>query len=123
MNLRLENSEAAHTYSEEIREKAVSYASDYVFFSVMTYVLLGLGLGVVIFINLATNDFLPNGFQTFLVLFLTCLIWQLIKNFMGRRILISRRDEILRLINGGFNGPDSCRPPLTIRSTNDQPLS
>ena len=103
-------SEAARTYPEENRTRAVACASGYVLFSPITYTWLLLGMAVVILIHVAAADFIPDGPRTGLDFCLTFLCWALIRNHMCRRMLVTRRAEIMRLIQGGYNGPDKNHP-------------
>jgi hypothetical protein len=113
MKWSLTESEAARTYPEEVRDRAVAYASNYVFFSLMTYAWLLLGMAVVILIHVAVADFIPDGPRMGLDFFLTLLCWTLIRNHMGRRMLMTRRAKIMRLIHGGYNGPDKNHPGVS----------
>ena len=114
MKWSLIESEAARTYPAEIRDRVAACASGYVLFSPLTYAWLLLGMAVVILIHVVVADFFPDGPRLGVDFFLTFLCWALIRNHMGRRMLVTRRAEIMRLVHGGYNGPDKNHSGVSI---------
>ena len=110
MKLRLVECDAALSYSQDIRCQAASLASNYAWFSPLTYLWFVVGMLFVVLIHPAASVFVPHGVLPGLDFFLIFLQIVLIPSFVGRRMLVTRREEIIRLINGGYNGPDKSHP-------------
>ncbi len=109
----LAKSDAILSYPAEMRSKAMPHALAYVWFSPLTYFWLILGIVAIVLIHLLLVRVLPDGVMTGLDIFLTMLLMGFISQVMARRMLVIRREEILRLINGGFNGPDKNYPGVS----------
>ena len=107
MNFRLIESEAALTYPEEIRAEAVKLSKTYSLVHPLSFFLMGATILTMATICVLLRDYVNNFMQSFLCFMGAFLVVRfVIPIFVGRRILLSRKDEILRVIQGGFNGPD-----------------
>lgn len=112
MNLKLEKSEEAKTYPEAIREKAIVLAEAGAWFSLRTYLWLFLGFAMLCGFHVAVSAYLLENLRSFLFIFGLMALVAIIPKLRVRRLLMTRREEILRAIRGGFNGPDNDLPPF-----------
>lgn len=112
MNLNLKNSDEAQTYPEDIRDKAVGLAENCAWFSLRTYLWLFLGFVMLCILHVMLLAYLHKALSSFLFIFGLMSLGVFVPRLMVRRLLVTHRDEILRIIHGGFNGPDKDRPAL-----------
>jgi hypothetical protein len=110
VSFRLIESKAALTYPEEIRAEAIRISGYYSLIHP-----LGVFLMLVAIVSTATlceflENYLPGVVTAALCLAGGILMTQIINPFfIGQRVLMTKRDEILRIIQGGFNGRDKDR--------------
>jgi hypothetical protein len=107
---KLIESKAAQAYPEELRAQAVKLATTYAWFDPLAYLWLFGSILVPIAIPWMLGPDLRAGVfdaVKFVPVFLTCTL--IIPIFVGRRALVIRKDKILRVLQGGYNGPDKGR--------------
>lgn len=112
---KLIESKAAQAYPEELRAQAVKLAMIHAWFDPLAYIWL---LGSIVVPAVAMHWLRGAGLHTdafdafkAVPLILTAIL--IVPIFIGRRALVSRKGEILRVLQGGYNGPDKGReiPP------------
>ena len=111
MKLKLAQSSEARSYPDEIRDRAIGLAQSFAWFSARTYFWILLGLLALIALFVAASGILPEVLCSIFFGFGLMSLAVFVPYLMARRLLITRRDEILRIIRGGFNGADKDRPP------------
>ncbi len=111
MLLSSQTTQEALTYHEEIRDQAIGLAESLTWFSARTYLWFLIGILALIAFHVAIAGILPTNLQFVPFAFGLMSLAVFVPILMTRRLLIVRREDILRIIRGGFNGPDKDQPP------------
>ena len=107
---KLIESKAAQAYPEELRAQAAKLAMTYAWFDPLAYLwLFGSILVPLMFPWMLASDLRASVFDAFKFVPVLLTSMLIIPIFIGRRALVIRKDKILRVLQGGYNGSDKGR--------------